>query len=71
MGGRRPEAVPKGTFPPRVGWGLVSHLQVGGHKARRYARLGAIDLEEHAVVSNDAQLLGQPLLVYPNVPQRH
>ena len=65
VGGRRPEVVPKGTFPPRLGERLVTHLQIGGRKARRYARLGAINLKEYAVVSNDAQLMGQPLLVCP------
>ena len=29
----------KATILARVGWGLVSHLIIGGHKARRYAEL--------------------------------
>gem|GEM_PF-4366968 len=29
----------KATILARVGWGLVSHLIIDGHKARRYAEL--------------------------------
>ena len=34
----------KAPFLP-AWWGLVSHQQIDEHKARRYARLGVINLE--------------------------
>ena len=38
-----PRLSQKATILARVGWGLVSHLIIGGHKARRYAELANTD----------------------------
>jgi len=32
-----PRLSQKATILARVGWGLISHLIIGGHNARRYA----------------------------------
>jgi len=49
----------KATIPTRVGWGLVSHLIIGGHKARRYAELANGDFIWYHVQCSWSQLLGQ------------
>ena len=51
---------PKATILARVGWGLVSHLIIGGHKARRYAELANGDFIWCYVQCSWSQLLGQP-----------
>ena len=38
-----PRLSQKATILARVVWGLVSHLIIGGHKARRYAELANSD----------------------------
>ncbi|MEA3297463.1 MAG: hypothetical protein U9R56_06325, partial [candidate division Zixibacteria bacterium] len=43
-----PHPLPGIPVLPRVGWGLVSHLLTGGHKARRYARLGVLCTGKYA-----------------------
>jgi len=50
----------KATILARVGWGLVSHLIIGGHKARRYTELANGDFIWCHVQCSWSQLLGQP-----------
>jgi len=48
----------KGTILACVGWGLVSHLVIGGHKARRYAELANGDFIWYHAQCIWSQLLG-------------
>jgi len=52
----------KATILARVGWGLVSHLIIGGHKARRYAELANSDFIWCHVQCSWSHLLRQPHL---------
>ena len=51
----------KATVLARVGWALVSHLIIGGHKARRYAELSNGDFIWCHVQCSCSQLMGQSL----------
>jgi len=57
------------TFIIAAGWGLVSHLIIGGHKARRYAELANGDFIWCHVQCSWSQLLGQPLHICPILDQ--